>query len=198
VLNPPASSETRQRSAGDPCRLSATELHRAFRRGEYSAVEILTAFRRRNEELQELNALVFSNWDQAEQHALQLDARRAAGEPLGELAGVPLSIKDCFALRGTPSTMGLRYRAALRDDQDAPLVAALRAADALLIGKSNVPQLMLFHEADNPLYGRSLHPLDPTRSPGGSSGGEGALIGAHCSAAGLGTDLGGSIRFPRP
>ena len=63
----------------------------------------------------------------------------------------------------------------MRDPHDAPLVAALRGADALLIGKSNVPQLMILHEADNPLYGKSLHPLDPRRSPGGSSGGEGAL-----------------------
>ncbi len=172
------------------------ELHRAFRRGDYSAVEILTAYRRQNEKCRSLNALVFPNWDQAEQQAKLLDTRRARGEPLGELAGVPISVKDCFALRGTPSTMGLRYRAADRDDHDAPLVAALRAADALLIGKSNVPQLMLFHEADNPLYGKTLHPLDPARSPGGSSGGEGALIGSFCSAGGLGTDLGGSIRMP--
>ena len=90
----------------------------------------------------------------------------------------------------------MRYLATQRDAHDAPLVAALRAADALLIGKSNVPQLMLFHEADNPLYGKTLHPLDPARSPGGSSGGEGALVGAFCSAGGLGTDLGGSIRMP--
>lgn len=196
MLNPPAGSENRQLGAGDPCLLSATELHRAFRRGDFSAVEILAAFRRKNEARRELNALVFPNWDDAEQHAKQLDERRAQGEPLGELAGVPISVKDCFALRGTPSTMGLRYRVAHRDHHDAPLVAALRAADALLIGKSNVPQLMLLHEADNPLYGKTLHPLDPARSSGGSSGGEGALVGAHCSAAGLGTDLGGSIRFP--
>ena len=111
---PPAGSETRQLGTGDPCLLSATELHRAFRRGDYSAVEILVAFRRRNAQYRELNALVFPNWEEAEQHARQLDQRRAAGEPLGELAGVPLSVKDCFALRGTPATMGLRYRAARR------------------------------------------------------------------------------------
>jgi fatty acid amide hydrolase len=171
-------------------------LHRAFRCGQFSAVEILAAYRRRNDECRELNALVFPCWDEAEQHAKQLDQRRAHGEPVGELAGVPVTVKDCFALRGTPSTMGLRYRAEIRDQHDAPLVAALRSADALLIGKTNVPQLMILHETDNPLYGKSLHPLTPQRSPGGSSGGEGALLAAHCSAAGLGTDLGGSIRFP--
>jgi len=195
VLQHPAGIENLRLGAGDPCRLSASELHRAFRRGDYSAVEILAAFRRRNAECLELNALVFPCWDEAEQQAKQLDDRRARGEPLGDLAGVPITVKDCFALRGTPSTMGLRYRAAYRDQHDAPLVAALRGADALLIGKSNVPQLMILHEADNPLYGKTLHPLDPRRSPGGSSGGEGALISSYCSAGGLGTDLGGSIRF---
>jgi fatty acid amide hydrolase len=196
VLQHPAGLENLQLGAGDPCRLSASELHRAFRRGDFSAVEILDAFRRRNEEYRELNSLVFACWDEAEKQAQQLDERRARGESLGELAGVPLTVKDCFALRGTPSTMGLRYRAGIRDQHDAPLVAALRGADALLIGKSNVPQLMILHETDNPLYGKSLHPLDPLRSPGGSSGGEAALISAYCSAGGLGTDLGGSIRFP--
>lgn len=196
MLQHPAGSENLRLDAGDPCRLSASELHHAYLRGDYSSIEILAAYRRRNEQCHGLNALVFSCWDEAEQQAKQLDARRARGESLGELAGVPVTVKDCFALRGTPSTMGLRYRAEMRDQHDAPLVAALRGADALLIGKSNVPQLMILHETDNPLYGKSVHPLDPQRSPGGSSGGEGALIGAYCSAAGLGTDLGGSIRFP--
>ncbi len=196
MLQQPAGLENLRLDAGDPCRLSASELHRAFCRGDYSAVEILAAFRRHNQDCRALNALVYPCWDEAEQHALQLDQRRARGEPLGELAAVPVTVKDCFALRETPSTMGLRYRAGMRDQHDAPLVAALRGADALLIGKSNVPQLMILHETDNPLYGKAVHPLDPLRSPGGSSGGEAALISSCCSAAGLGTDLGGSIRFP--
>src|SRR5262249_61381063 len=103
---------------------------------------------------------------------------------------------ECFDLAGTASTFGLPSRRDIIERADDPHVAALRAAGAIPLAKSNIPQLMLYTETDNPLYGRTNNPWDLERSCGGSSGGEAALIAAGASPLGLGNDIGGSLRIP--
>ncbi len=182
--------------SGQIITLGAAELARRIAAGELSAVEVVEAHLARIAEVNpRINALTQPLFDEARRAAEQADADRAAGRSLAPLHGVPISIKDCFDLRGTQVTLGIghfNYDAGA----DGALVARLRAAGAIILGKTNVPQMMLLHECDNPRCGRTLHPLDATRSPGGSSGGEAALIAAGGSPLGLGSDMGGSIRQP--
>jgi len=143
-----------------------------------------------------LNALVADRRDAARCDAVTLENTLAAGVPAPSLAGKLASVKDVFDMAGLASTWGLPTRRIHRAEQDDPYVARLRDAGALIIGKGNVAQMLLFHESDNPLFGRVNHPLDPARSAGGSSGGEAALIAAGITELALGTDLGGSVRLP--
>ena len=143
-----------------------------------------------------LNAVVVDLADSARQAAAKVDEALSRGEKLGPLAGVPVTIKECFDLVGTASTFGLASRRGEIESKDDPHVAALRAAGAIPIAKTNLPQLMIFTETDNPLYGRTNNPWDPERSCGGSSGGEAAVIAAGGSPLGLGNDIGGSLRIP--
>lgn len=125
-----------------------------------------------------------------------VDRDRAAGHELGPLAGVPVTIKECFHVRGLPATLGVgRFRHNIAE-QNGPLVARLRKAGAVILGKTNVPQLMMLYESINPVYGRTIHPERDDRSPGGSSGGDAAIIAAGGAPLALGSDLGGSIRQP--
>jgi fatty acid amide hydrolase len=176
---------------------SATALARQIAAGELSAVEVVKAHLRRIEDVNpRLNALIVPLFDQARADAQAADAARDRGEPLGPLHGVPVTIKEMFDVTGTPSTLGIPAWADRRATADAPLVARLRKAGAIVLGKSNVPQLGMLFETDNPLYGRTNNPWDPARAPGGSSGGEAALVAARASPLGLGSDGGGSIRQP--
>jgi fatty acid amide hydrolase len=185
------------RSARNLCDLGATELAAAIRRGEVPARDAVEAYIARIEAVNpSLNALVVKRYDEAREEARQIDRKRAAGEPLGPLAGVPVTIKECLDLRGTAATFGLPSRKGAIAAADEKHVDRLRRAGAIVLGKTNVAQLLLHIETDSPVYGRTNHPLDPGRSPGGSSGGEGALLAAGASALGLGTDLGGSVRVP--
>jgi fatty acid amide hydrolase len=176
---------------------SAVELAAKVRAGDASAREVVQAHIDRIQAVDgQLNAVILRRFDEALHEADAVDRDRARGRFLGPLAGVPVTIKECFHVAGLPSTLGVeRFRNAIAA-QNGPLVARLRHAGAIVLGKTNVPQLMVLYESVNPLYGRSLHPLSPDRSPGGSSGGEGAIIAAHGSPLGLGSDLGGSIRQP--
>lgn len=181
----------------DPTALGAAELARSIGAGELSAVEVTEAYLRRIERVDpELNAVVVPLFDEARAAAERADAAHARGESLGPLHGVPVSVKEAFDVAGTPTTAGLPERASHRAAEDGPLVARLRRAGAVLLGKTNVPQLLLYNETDNPLYGRTRNPWSAERAPGGSSGGEAALLAAGGAALGLGTDIGGSIREP--
>src|SRR5215213_9466682 len=120
----------------------------------------------------------------------------ANGAPLGPLHGVPITIKECLDLEGAPSTFGLPSRAGILATHDDLYVARMRAAGAIVLGKTNVAQLLFHVECENPVYGRTNNPWNPTRTSGGSSGGEGAIIAAGGSPLGLGTDIGGSLRYP--
>jgi fatty acid amide hydrolase len=177
--------------------LGAAGLAREIASGRLCARDAVAVHLRRIEQVNPgLNAVVFRRFDEARREAADADERQARGEAEGPLHGVPISVKDSIFVAGTPSTGGLPSRATHRAEADSPLVARLRRAGAIVVAKTNVPQMLLYIESDNPLFGRANNPWSPERSPGGSSGGEGALVAAGGSALGLGTDLGGSIRIP--
>ena len=178
-------------------RLSATELAGRIARGELTAREAVEAHIARIEAVNAaLNAVVVRRYDEARAEARAADERQARGEPLGPLHGVPITIKEAFAVTGTPATYGLRSRADPPAAEDDPYVARLRAAGAIILGKTNVPQVLLYNETDNPVYGRTNNPWDLARTPGGSSGGEAAILAAGGSMLGLGSDIAGSLRVP--
>lgn len=107
-----------------------------------------------------------------------------------------MTIKECFHVAGTQSTIGVERFVGELAAEDSPLVRRWQRAGAIVLGKTNVPQLMILHETDNPVYGRTNNPWNLDRGPGGSSGGEAAIVAAGGSALGLASDLGGSIRQP--
>ncbi len=123
-------------------------------------------------------------------------AAAAGAGRAGPLAGMPICVKDCFAVAGLRTTVGITARGGAVDAADAPLVARLVAAGAIVVGKTNVPQAMLLHETINPIWGRTNHPQDSSRGPGGSSGGDAAAVAAGVVPLGLGNDLAGSLRQP--
>jgi fatty acid amide hydrolase len=176
---------------------SATQLATRIAAGEVSAQEVVAAYISRIEELQApLNALAVPLFDQARKQAIAADQALQRGEPLGPLHGLPITVKECYHVAGTASSLGLKKFANETIAEDGPLVRRLRAAGAIIVGKTNLPQAKLLHETDNPLFGRTNNPWNVSRSPGGSSGGEAALLAAGGSTLGLANDLGGSIRIP--
>ena len=180
-------------------RCSALQLADHIRRGRYSAVEVLAAHEAQVRAWHpRLNAMVQQRFAAARHQAQRADEAVASGpaETLPPLHGVPCTIKEAFAVRGMLNTGGLLSRRATIAEQDALAVARLRAAGAVFMGTTNVSELCMWMESDNPVYGRTNNPYDGARTAGGSSGGEAALIGAGCSPFGLGSDVGGSIRLP--
>lgn len=177
--------------------MNASEIAILIARGDLSAAEAVEAHIQRIKEVNpDLNAVVFPLFDQARAEAAEADARRQRGEPLGPLHGVPITIKDSYDVAGTPTVVGLETRVGHRAAADSPLVARLRQAGAIVLGKTNAPQVLLYNETDNAVYGRTNNPWSLDRAPGGSSGGEGAIVAAGGSAMGLGSDIGGSVREP--
>lgn len=175
----------------------AIELRDLIASGQVSCVQVVEQHIALLSEVNpQLNAMVFQRFDAAREEARLADARQQSGLPLGLLHGVPFTVKECLSLTGTASTFGVGSRVGHRADFDELQVARLRAAGAIPIAKSNVSQLLLYYESDNPVFGRTLNPHDATRTPGGSSGGEAALIAVGASPLGLGTDIGGSVRVP--
>ena len=178
-------------------KLSATELATIIARGDVSAVEVVEAHIARIEQVNPaLNAVVVKRYDEARAAARAADDRRGWGEPLAPLHGVPITIKESLDLTGTPSTYGLTARARTLAERDNVYVARMRAAGAIVLGKTNVSQLLLYIESDNPVYGRTNNPWNPARTSGGSSGGQAAILAAGGSPLGLGSDIGGSVRVP--
>ncbi|GAB4189730.1 MAG: amidase [Wenzhouxiangellaceae bacterium] len=177
--------------------LDAASLREAIVAGEYSASEVLEIYLERLQRIdQRCNAIVAPLYDQARGRAAELDQTRARGEHCGPLHGVPITIKESFDYAGTATTGGLPCRRDHRAAATSPLVAALEQAGAVVMGKTNVPELLVYFESDNPVYGRTDHPWRADRSPGGSSGGEAAAVAGGGSVLGLGSDLAGSIRVP--
>ncbi len=142
-----------------------------------------------------LNAVVARDDEAALAAADAADARRGEGADL-PLLGLPVTIKDTLATAGLVTTSGSLARRDHVPEQDATVVARLRSAGAIVIGKTNAPEYAWSYETENVVYGRTGNPFDPERTSGGSSGGESAIIGADASVLGIGTDGGGSIRVP--
>lgn len=177
---------------------SAVEMAKRIREGEISSVELASAHLARIESTHpQLNAAVEVLAESALEAARAADAKIAAREPLGPLHGVPFSIKDSIDVAGSRCTAGtLGRRNAPPAERDATLVRRLRCAGAIPIAKTNLPDLLFSFESDNLIYGRTNNPYDLERTPGGSSGGESALIAACGSPLGLGSDAFGSVRLP--
>jgi Asp-tRNA(Asn)/Glu-tRNA(Gln) amidotransferase A subunit family amidase len=177
--------------------LSAVEMAACIRRRKFSPVELVEAHLRRIERLNpRLNALVTIDGEGARRAAKAAEAAVANGEKLGPLHGVPVTIKSSIDVAGYRCASGTPLRASNIPSADAPVVSRLRAAGAIVLGNTNAPEFLMAYETDNPLYGRTNNPWDLDRTPGGSSGGEAAAIAARCSAGGMGSDGGGSIRIP--
>ena len=145
---------------------------------------------------EQLNSVVARRFDAARAEADAVDAARARGETLGPLAGVPITVKEQFHVEGMATTFGLPTRSDMLEGANGPLVTRLREAGAIIVGKTNVAELLFYQEGDNPLFGRTNNPWDLERTSGGGSGGEGAIIAAGGSPLGLAADIGGSIRTP--
>jgi amidase len=181
----------------DPIFASAVSLARAIRSREISSEAVVQAHLRRIAEVNpSLNAVVQVAGPSAHAEARAADARLAAGDDVGPLHGVPVTIKDVHDVAGLPCTAGTTGLAARVPATDATVVARLKAAGAIVLGMTNVPELALAYESDNLVYGRTNNPFDLARTPGGSSGGEAAIIAAGGSPLGIGSDAGGSIRLP--
>ena len=178
-------------------RASAGQIVECIASGKWSSLEVTETFIRQIESVSpDINALVVSRFEQARCEAAAADQACSEGAVLGPLHGLPMTVKECFHVAGTAATLGLTARAGQLHQQDGIHVRRLRQAGAIILGKTNVPQLMLWHECDNPVFGRTCNPWDLERGPAGSTGGEAALLAAYGSPLGLGSDLGGSIRVP--
>jgi Asp-tRNA(Asn)/Glu-tRNA(Gln) amidotransferase A subunit family amidase len=168
-----------------------------IRKKRLSPVEIVDAHLGQIERLNPtLNAFVQVDAEGARQAAQDAEIAVMHGKTLGPLHGIPISIKSSMAVAGMLCESGTRLRAGFVPVLDAPLVARLRAAGAIVMGVTNTPEFLMAWETDNLLYGRTNNPWDLQRTPGGSSGGEAAAIAAGMSAGGVGSDGGGSIRVP--
>lgn len=168
-----------------------------IREKKLSSVELVEAHLARIERLNtKLNAFVQVDGEGARRQARVADEAVNRKLALGPLHGVPVSIKSSIEVKGLRCEAGTKLRAGVVAAKDAPLVSRLRDAGAIILGTTNTPELLMAWETDNLLYGRTNNPWDLTRTPGGSSGGEAAAIASGCSAGGVGSDGGGSIRVP--
>jgi len=184
-------------SGGDLCFRSASELAHLVRERDVSARELVEAHLRRIEQVNpQINAVVQLDADRALEAARNADRTLARGIPVGPLHGVPFTAKDNFETAGIITAIGVAERASVVPAQDATAVARLKAAGAILLGKTNCPPWGGGSETENEVYGRTNNPYDLERSVSGSSGGEAAIIAAGGSAFGIGSDSGGSIRDP--
>lgn len=178
--------------------LSAVELAARIRRREVSPVEVVEVHIRRIEEVNgALNAVVRPLFAAAHAEARAAERRLLARESgLPPFLGVPFTSKEHLEVRGLPNTGGLVRRRHVVAPRDATVVARMREAGFVLLGTTNVPEGLTWYECYNKVYGRTANAYSPRHTPGGSSGGEGAIIGAGGSPVGLGGDMGGSIRLP--
>lgn len=177
--------------------LSAKSIVTKIRNKEISSREVTEYFIGKIEEVNlTINAVIVKRYEDALNEADEADRKIASGESVGRLHGLPMTIKECFDLAGTPSTLGVMRRKNDIPATNDPYVQKIIDEGAVILGKTNVPQLLSFYESENPVYGVTKNPHDLKRAPGGSSGGEGAIIAAGGSPLGIGSDIGGSLRSP--
>jgi len=176
--------------------IPATELAQLIRSRAVSSTEVVAAYLRRIDQVNPaLNAIVTIAPD-AIDRARAADADLKQGRKAGPLHGIPLTVKDTIDTQGVRTTSGSRLRASHVPARDAAVVARLKSAGAIILAKTNTPEMAIPYETDNPVFGRTNNPHAYDRTPGGSSGGEAAAIAACLSPAGIGSDLSGSIRVP--
>ncbi len=177
--------------------LTAGALLDLLSRGDITAVgltqELLDAIRQRDAAI---GAFLHVNEEGALAQARSVDERRARGEPLGSLAGLPVAVKDILCTRDQPTTAGSKILAGYRPVYDAHVVERLRAADAVLVGKTNLDEFAMGSSTENSAFQLTRNPWDTRRIPGGSSGGSAAAVAAGFAPVALGTDTGGSVRQP--
>jgi aspartyl-tRNA(Asn)/glutamyl-tRNA(Gln) amidotransferase subunit A len=184
-------------ASADVVRLTAAETAAAIAAGELSAVEATQAALDRIAKVDDaVHAFLHVDAEGALAAAAGVDTRRAAGERLGPLAGVPLALKDVLTAQGMPTTCGSRILEGWYPPYDATVTARLRAADVVLLGKTNMDEFAMGSSTENSAYGPTRNPWDLSRIPGGSSGGSSAAVAAFEAPLAIGTDTGGSIRQP--
>ena len=181
----------------DSFRWQATRIAEAIRAGEVSAAQVARDHLDRIDAMNPgLNAIVQHDADAAVQAAEAVDAALARGDDPGPLAGVPVTIKVNVDQAGCATTNGLTLQRDLMAQSDSPVVANLRAAGAVIVGRTNTPAFSMRWFTDNGLHGRTLNPRNAALTPGGSSGGAASAVAAGMCAIGHGTDIAGSIRYP--
>jgi amidase len=177
--------------------LSAAELAQRIARRQLSSVEVVDAHLARIDAVNPaLNAVVRVLADDARAGAVLADKRLAAGETVGPLHGVPFTVKENIDMAGLPTTWGVPALAEALVLSDAPVVERMRAAGAIPIGRTNLPDMALRVHTFSSLHGLTRNPWHPGRTAGGSSGGEAAALASGMSPIGLGNDIGGSLRNP--
>ena len=176
---------------------TAAEMAAAIRRKTISATELVTLTFRRIEAINpDVNAIVWELREPALARAAEADRALADGRALGPLHGVPITIKESFAYRGSPNTWGLPDLKNAMSPRTAVAIEQLESAGAIVVGKTNVPVMLADWHSSNPIYGTTNNPWDLTRTPGGSTGGGAAAVAAGIGALTMGSDLSGSIRIP--
>ena len=183
--------------ADDLAFMSATDLSGAIRTKRVSPVEVVNAVLDRIERLNpRLNAYCLVTGESARQEAQEAEAAVMRGDPLPPLHGIPISVKDIVITRGVRTTFGSRIYENHVPVEDAPLVARLKAAGSIMVGKTTTPEFGWKGVTDSPLFGITRNPWNLDRTPGGSSGGAAAAVAAGLAPLAVGTDGGGSIRIP--
>jgi Asp-tRNA(Asn)/Glu-tRNA(Gln) amidotransferase A subunit family amidase len=194
---PRNASQTSATTVNALTRLSAVKMAAMIRDRQVSVAQLVDAHLQEIHRVNgRLNAFVSIDEQRARDQAKRADDAIAANATLGPLHGVPITIKSSIDVAGLRCEAGTRLRQGYVADTDAPLVRRLKSAGAVVLGNTTVPEFLMAWETDSALHGRTNSPWDLARTPGGSSGGEAAAIASGCSAGGIGSDGGGSIRVP--